>query len=76
GLWRKNPDHIGYAKYYFYHMTRFILAKCGRTMPPATRTRGLARSFPRLRQNSNPVPDRGGEQAVSSEPALIFRKGN
>ncbi|MBP7163551.1 MAG: cobalamin-dependent protein, partial [Candidatus Omnitrophica bacterium] len=58
GLWRKNPDHIGYAKYYFYHMTRFILAKCGRTMPPATRTRGLERSFPRLRQNSNPVPDR------------------
>jgi len=76
GLWRKNPDHIGYAKYYLYHMARFILSKCGRTMPPATRLRCSDSFFPNHGHNLKPGPERDPDQPVSSEPVMIFREGN
>ncbi|MFA5261954.1 MAG: radical SAM protein [Candidatus Omnitrophota bacterium] len=73
GLWKKNPDHIGYAKYYIYHMTRFILLKCGRAMPPATRPR-RADSFPGSGPASESCPEPAPDQPAHSEPALIYRK--
>ncbi|MBI5412360.1 cobalamin B12-binding domain-containing protein [Candidatus Peregrinibacteria bacterium] len=41
GLIRASPDHILYAKYYLYHMGRFLLAKIGIRVPPATRPLNL-----------------------------------
>jgi radical SAM superfamily enzyme YgiQ (UPF0313 family) len=37
GLIRLSPDHFLYAKYYLYHMARFIFSKIGIKLPPATR---------------------------------------
>ena len=36
GLVKKNPDHIGYAKYYLFHIYRFVLIKTGIKPPKAT----------------------------------------
>ncbi|MCK5178913.1 MAG: cobalamin-dependent protein [Candidatus Omnitrophica bacterium] len=37
GLVKLSPDHILYAKYYLYHMGRFLLKKLGFKVPPATK---------------------------------------
>ncbi len=37
GLIKRNPDHIGYAKYYLFHIIRFFLKKIGIEIGPATR---------------------------------------
>ncbi len=37
GLCKLSPDHILYARYYLYHMTRVIFGKVGIKMPPATK---------------------------------------
>lgn len=75
GLWNRNPDHAGYAKYYLHHMIRFVLLKCGRPVPPATRAR-CEDSFPGRGTASQSFPERGAGQPAPSEPALVFRKGN
>ncbi len=57
GLWRRNPDHIGYAKYYLYHMSRFLLLKLGQKALPATR--------PREKKN---VPDMLANTRLTEKP--------
>ena len=41
GLAKWSPDHILYAKYYLYHMGRFLLRKLGINIPPATRREAM-----------------------------------
>ena len=69
GLGKRNPDHIGYAKYYLYHIARFILMRLGRTVPPATRPRSAA-PFPDRASPPELFPENG---SGASEPALSSR---
>ena len=39
GLFKHNHDHVGYAKFYLYHIRKFILKKLGKKVSPATMIR-------------------------------------
>ena len=75
GLWKKNPDHIGYAKYYLYHITRGVLRKCGVSAPPATRPRRMAPASG-ASPESGPFRFNRPIQASTTEPVILSGKAD
>jgi len=66
GLALRNPDHITYAKHYFFQVSRFFLRKIGVTVPSPTQLNDVSPGDPMM-ETAGPVTVTGRDVLAGGE---------